>query len=319
MNHVEEVLYLGDIVNGSQNNMSNIKDRVSKGVGIINNIFYILENVCYGSSYFQAAILLRETMLINATIYNGDVWYNINNKEICELNKVDKIFFSRLTGMPNTTPFESYFLEFGCLNIEQYLKGRRIIYFHNLVNREKSQMIYRFLLSQFLKPVKGDWTLQVLQDFKDLEINFDFQWLEKISKNTFKALVKQRLQIFALKQFNNQKITHLKMRYLNYQELKMQDYLHDKNTTTENKKEVLKWRVFMKDFGTNFRGGRNNIPCPLCKTHQDQQKLSFVCPFILNRITVKGRYESIFEPQIDNDVINTLAKISQIRQDQIKK
>ena len=52
LENVEEILYLGDLVNGKGDNINNIKSRVAKGKSIIFEIFNILDNICFGPHYF---------------------------------------------------------------------------------------------------------------------------------------------------------------------------------------------------------------------------------------------------------------------------
>ena len=74
--------------------MSNIKSRVSRGIGIISEIFTILSSVSFGSNYFLIALLLRETMLLNAILYNLDVGYDLSARELRELAQIDVLFFT---------------------------------------------------------------------------------------------------------------------------------------------------------------------------------------------------------------------------------
>ena len=64
---VEEDTYLGDLVRADGKNVSNIRHRVSKGLGIISQIMRILETISFGKSYFQIALSLREAMFIKAS------------------------------------------------------------------------------------------------------------------------------------------------------------------------------------------------------------------------------------------------------------
>ena len=84
---VTETNYLGDIVNGSGKNINNIKDRVSKGKGIVINIFSILDTITFGPHFFKIALLLRQSMLVNAVIYNSSIWYNLRPSDFEELKK----------------------------------------------------------------------------------------------------------------------------------------------------------------------------------------------------------------------------------------
>ena len=122
------------LVTNCGRNLKNIKIRIEQGVGIIGEIFVILDSISFGTHYFKFALLLRETLLLSAILYNCSVWYNVTKKEIQELSNVDSIFFSRLFSVPSKSPGESYFLETGVLEINTIIKSRRIVYFHNLVN-----------------------------------------------------------------------------------------------------------------------------------------------------------------------------------------
>ena len=200
LDQVTEVDYLGDIISFDAKNSKNIKDRVSKGMGIIGDIFSILETICFGPHYFEIALLLREALLINGTIYNSAAWYNLTPKDIRDIEQIDRVFFSRLFSTPKSTPFEAIFLECGVMNIGMYIKCRRVIYFHNLINRPRSQIIYSFLMSQYSEPIKGDWVIQVTNDFADLNISQDFEFLQSTSSSAFKNLVKRKARLFSLDQ-----------------------------------------------------------------------------------------------------------------------
>ena len=86
---------------------------IGKGQGIIHNILNILDTICFGSSYFQIAMLLRRSMLLNGCLYNCAVGHNLSKKEIRELNQIDKCFFSCLLHLPFSAPEESVHLELG--------------------------------------------------------------------------------------------------------------------------------------------------------------------------------------------------------------
>ena len=73
MECVTELTYLGSIVTSCGTNITNIRNRVSKGIRIIGEIFTILESVSLGNYFFKIALLLRETMLLNAVLYNLEV------------------------------------------------------------------------------------------------------------------------------------------------------------------------------------------------------------------------------------------------------
>ena len=85
MGHVSEVTYLGDIISGDGRNTKNIRARIGKGHGKINDIMNILEKTSLGHDYFKIALLLRESLFLNSILTNCDVWVGLTKIEIEEL------------------------------------------------------------------------------------------------------------------------------------------------------------------------------------------------------------------------------------------
>ena len=134
---------------------------------MIANILNLLDVINFGPFYFEIAVLLRNSMLINGTMTNAEVWYNFSTSEIQEYENLDKIFFGKILGVPRSTPSEAYYLELGALPIIAIIKGRRVNYLHNILNREQNSMLYTFFITQWMNPTRGDWVLQVREDLKD--------------------------------------------------------------------------------------------------------------------------------------------------------
>ena len=74
MQEVTEDRYLGDILSSKC-----IKERISKGVGIQNQILNLLEMISFGPFHLEKAVLLRNSMLIPGTLTNSEIWYNCSN------------------------------------------------------------------------------------------------------------------------------------------------------------------------------------------------------------------------------------------------
>ena len=58
MPEVTEDTFLGDIISSDGKNTKNIKSRISKGIGIVTNIFNLLESISLGPYIFKVALLL---------------------------------------------------------------------------------------------------------------------------------------------------------------------------------------------------------------------------------------------------------------------
>ena len=98
---IHETTYLGDIIRDDGKNSSNIKHRVNKGIGLVSEIFTVLESVSFGYRYFEIAKILREARLINAILTNGEVWYSLGSKEVSELQQVDYIMLRKVMAVPS--------------------------------------------------------------------------------------------------------------------------------------------------------------------------------------------------------------------------
>ena len=316
LQHVTEITYLGDIVNGNGRNINNIKNRVCKARGLINDVFSILDKVCFGPHYFRVALLLRKTIIISSVLYNSDVWYNLSSEEISELNKVDKVFFTRLFKVPVSATFIAFFLETGDMELEMYMKSKRVIYFHNLVNRPKNQTIFSYFMVQYYKRSPCYWITTTLQDFTDIELDSSFQFLENTSILRFKKMVNEKIRKYAFHSLLTRKYGKSKLKNLTYNKLEIQSYLTQDNLTVMDKINIFKWRTLMVEgFGENFRGGRGTIFCPLCHKHPDSQEETFNnCLYIRNLFGVEGNYRDIFvETQIPENLNKTISRITRTR------
>ena len=187
-------------------------------------------------------------------------------------------------------------------------------YYHNLLNRKKSQLLYTFLQLQTIKPIKGDWIIQVRQDIEDLNLPENTTFYETISTEKFKLLLKSKLQDYAFKKFMKMKLLHSKMKCLNYKSLEIQNYLESKELNIESKKTVLRWRLHMEKFGENFRGGQKLVLCPLCDKHKDTEELSLSsCEVVQRDVKIECDYKDIFKNNINVKTSNTLNQITILR------
>ena len=91
MPEVSQETYLGDILSSNGKNTKNIKSRISKGIGIISQIFNLLEVLNFGPYYFEIAMLFRESLLVNGIITNAEIWYNLSETEVKDV-KIQEYF-----------------------------------------------------------------------------------------------------------------------------------------------------------------------------------------------------------------------------------
>ena len=315
MPEVSEESYLGDILSSDGKNTKNIKNRISKGMGIISQINLILEDISFGPYMFQIAILLRESMFINGMLTNAEIWYNFSENEIREFENLDKLYFKTIFKVPNSTPTEAFFLETGAIPISYIIKARRINYLHSILKRGNSGMLYSFFITQWHRPTRGDWTEQVKSDLREFNIPIDFDYIRSKSKDSFKVLVKKKSKELALQKLIRLKMKHSKLSRINYdnEEMEMQDYLLREDLSIKQKRLIFRLRTRMADFGQNYKGGLEAKMCPLCYLHYDSQDMSYFCPEIVNNINMRGSQDDIYNNNIKKETIQTMEEIEEYR------
>ena len=68
MEDTEMEKYLGHVISRDGRNINNIKARVSKGTGIVHKILTMLDGIPFGMYYFEAAVILRESLLASSVL-----------------------------------------------------------------------------------------------------------------------------------------------------------------------------------------------------------------------------------------------------------
>ena len=67
--------YLGDILSSDGKNDANIKARTYRGLGAITNIFQTLKDLCLGRYFYEAAMILRDSLLLRMrNMFYEELW-----------------------------------------------------------------------------------------------------------------------------------------------------------------------------------------------------------------------------------------------------
>ena len=87
----------------------------------------------------------------------------------------------------------------------------------------------------------------------------------------------------------------------------IQEYL--KCLDTKRAKVVLKYRLKMASYAANFKGGGGPKVCPLCSSHEDDQRFCFKCLGIDSRY----EYEDLFTGNVASEIAAKLEEIERKR------
>ena len=118
--------YLGDIIHESSKIKFTIKDRISKGHGIISDIISILKEIPLGHYKTSIGIRLRQALFLNGILYSSESWHGVHKEEVNSLMKLDAILLRAILGCHSKTPIEFMFLETGTISLNFILAQRRL-------------------------------------------------------------------------------------------------------------------------------------------------------------------------------------------------
>ena len=106
--------------------------------------------------------------------------------------------------------------------------------------------------------------------------------------------------------------------------MSIQEYLKSDSTLTNDETYLLlKLRTRMLELKVNFKGKYQDIVCPLCKSHQDNQGHLFNCDILIENCkelseNLEIEYEDIFLSKAKQiKAVKLLSKIWEIREDLI--
>ena len=189
MENSEQEVYLGDIINKSAKAKPNLEKRKSRGYGAVNNILAITREVPLAHWKIQAGLQLRQALFINGVLFNSEAWHGIEDKDIIPFEKADEALLRGLLGAHPKTPLEALYMETNSLPIRYILKMRRIMYLHNILQKNPSEMIRKIYETQKINPSPGDFSQLVKDDMLSIGMNISEEEISKLKKEKFKNIV----------------------------------------------------------------------------------------------------------------------------------
>ena len=113
---------------------------------------------------------------------------------------------------------------------------------------------------------------------EELDIKLNFDQIKSHTKEAFKKLVKEHINVKAFDYLKNLQQTHSKARPLQYEKLMLQDYLKSENQMSIKEKTfTFAVRTRMINLKSNFKVGQKDLKCRLCDIHEEDQQGLLIC------------------------------------------
>ena len=108
----------------------------------------LLDDICLGQYYFETAIRLRESSLVSGMLFNSEIWYDLKENEMRELEEIDEALLRKILNAHSKTPIEALYLEMGCLPLRYIIMARRVNYLYYLCKLNEDELLYNFFKAQ---------------------------------------------------------------------------------------------------------------------------------------------------------------------------
>ena len=197
MQQVNKIKYLGDFLNSEGSVSDTLSDRINKSIGLRSQLKSIISDISLGSYHFEVSMIMRESMYLNSILFNADSWYYLNKKQIESLEAVDSDFLQICFKSHSRTVRDAYYAETGKLKIRHIIAKRRLMFLHNILRRNPSQLIYKIYQAQTLKMVRNDWFQTIQNDKKTYDISLSDEEIRLLSKSKFKQLIERKINFKA--------------------------------------------------------------------------------------------------------------------------
>ena len=206
--------YLGDLLSSSGKMDDNIQMRHDKGMGIINSIMSILKEISFGEDYFEIAMMLRVSKLVNGILFNLESLNNLSSTQINLIEECDKKLMRRIFDAEQGTPIEAFYLETSAWPLRHILMARKLMYYWTILHKNKSELVTQVFNAQQEFPTENSWISEVQELLKSCNINYTSEQIQKMSQSKFKRIVKDKIQLKVLSYLVTLQNKHLILSYL---------------------------------------------------------------------------------------------------------
>ena len=234
---------------------------------------------------------------------------------------MDRRLLRKILNAHSKTSLEWLYSDTGQLDLNSLIKIRRLMYYWEILNRDKSELIHRIYTTQRISNSTGDWVRLVEADKTELGISLTDKQIQGVSKSSFKTYVKKKVTQNFLQHLESLKLKHSKSKSLSCDVLKVADYIQSPLFSTTEKELLFKLRSRTLDVKENFPGQYGSPYCGSCGLFPETQSHLLQCPEIAPKLKTINRnfsdvdenliYGSIEEQRI---IVSIYSEVLQVRE-----
>ena len=269
---VESYNYLGDIkcYEGTQN--ACIANRISSGMGVINEIKFLVKQEAFIDQSLEISIRLVETILIPKVIYACETWTNLTKKNINDLERLQKDALTLINGLPKSTPYDGLIYECGLMPMEYRIKEKRLLYLQKILKMNENRMTKMVYDEQKRLNFPNCWYEEVMNDLNTLNITLNEKEIGNLSKEQWKTIVRNKYITKIEDDIKSNDMT--KLRFIKDSNFGMKEYVKCKEGSL-----LLKVKLNMVELKANYKGKFRNTRCRRCGTQDEYIEHLWECKY----------------------------------------
>jgi hypothetical protein len=245
-------------------------------------------------------MVFLNVMLRPSILYSCETYYNLKEKEIRELERIEENFLRKMFKTSRGCPLKQLYLEAGHQPARFEVKKTRLLFLQYILQEGPESRIHKFLQLQLQNPIRGDWGSSCAGDLRDLEINLSFKDIQNLNSIQFTKILRKAIKVKAFEYLSNKR--GKKGQEIEYTEQKMAEYLipNFKNLSISDKRKIFEIRNGMLPITANFPiKGEEKLCCNLI----EDTKHIYTCKYWSDK-SEKPNFEKIY-----TDNMNDLTKV----------
>ena len=248
-------------------------------------------------------------------MYNSEAWSDITEKDIGDIEKIDEYLLRSLLKGHSKGPLEMLHLETGTLPVKYIISSRRLLYHHNIISRNESELIHRVYSAQKMNPIKQDWYKLLQNDFDLIGGRIDDAKIKSMKKYKYKKHIKKEIRKAAFDFLQEKKNGHSKVQDIVFDKLRPQNYIKSDKFSNDNVSLLFRLRSRTTNVKCNFKTQfKGNLKCSSGCLEEETQQHILQCKPLLDKIEENQEvatvvYEDIFDENKQLDAVILYSKL----------
>ena len=277
MDVVDNAVYLGLVHNSKGNNVDMLNDRLMKAKTCMVSILAMCSEVTLGIFVIQSLLLSYAMVFVPTMLYGAQVWTRLTGEDLRRVTSLQLNFLKRTLRVPRSTCNCVILMELGILPIQHAIDLLKLSFLYHILSLSVDDPVRKMYKQQLLFEHECNWGNEMRDIREKYELTQLDDEVQRMSKDSWKIIIKKAVHQHATRSLNKQKATKSKLlSYPDVDELATQAYFSELNA--EHARVLFQVRVRILDVkelrGYKYSGMDNS--CRSCGDNTYTETLSHI-------------------------------------------